>query len=391
MTLVEREIHALKQRLGRLESYIAAGLADRSGGRISLADLDALTELQHGISLVQHGQHDEALAVFDDIARRAPFPQGTSEVVLRSYAQARCSRGELLMRLGRWAEGWDDLSLFLNLNDPVAMQFQDRIWNGSQLDGRTLLLLGGGRGDDFQFCRVLPELTRFGGRIVVRVWEDALKLLSRSFPGIEFVAREEELPSFDVLHQLMSVGRFLNIARPEDVAADVLYLATDTAKEALWRARLAHLPGLRVGLCWQGSGGVTDYRSVPLESFGDLPGVSFVNLQKGEASSRPLNLPWISDWTNEIHDFDDTAALISALDLVISVDTSVAHLAGALGKPVWTLLPQPACWRWLLDREDSPFYPRMRLFRCKKSGDWSDVIACVRSDLAAVASRREAA
>lgn len=288
------------------------------------------------------------------------------------------------MRLGRWIDiAWSDLTFWHNMNDEILMTFQERHWNGSQLDGRTLLLLGLGGGDDFQFSRFLSELTRFNGRIIVRVWKDELKILRRSFPSVEFVAREEKMPSFDVLHQLMSVGRFLGINSPDELPSCGAYLRHDPEKVAFWHARLAHLPGLKVGLCWQGSGGETDYRSAPLESFADVPGVSFVSLQKGSASAQPLNLPWIRDWTNELHDFDDTAALISALDLVISVDTSVAHLAGALGKPTWVLLNRVACWRWMLDRSDNPWYrSTMRLWRQQMAGDWDGILKDVREALA---------
>jgi hypothetical protein len=168
----------------------------------------------------------------------------------------------------------------------------------------------------------------------------------------------------------------------------VPYLAADPTAAAAWRERLAALPGLRVGLCWAGnprpdqpSAYATDRRrSIPLARYAPLAqvaGAHFVSLQKGNPATQTATPPAglrIHDWTHELTDFADTAALIEALDLVITVDTSVAHLAGALGKKVWILNRFDSCWRWLTERNDSPWYPTARLFRQPQPGDWDSVI-----------------
>jgi hypothetical protein len=184
------------------------------------------------------------------------------------------------------------------------------------------------------------------------------------------------------------------------IPCEVPYLTSDALQTEAWRRQLAHLPGLRVGLVWAGGAhpnrpeaSRTDRRrSITPGHFAKLagvPGLSFVSLQKGEAalqtSSRSPGLV-IHDWANEIRDFADTAALIAALDLVISVDTSVVHLAGALGKPVWLLNRFDTCWRWLLNRDDSPWYPSLRQFRQPKAGDWDSVMIEVRKALAQLAA-----
>ena len=176
------------------------------------------------------------------------------------------------------------------------------------------------------------------------------------------------------------------------------YLAADAAATAAWRGRLAAIPGLRVGLCWAGNPrrdhpaalAVDRRRSIPLARFAPLAtvaGTNVVSLQKGEAALQAAAPPSglsIHDRTDELADFADTAALIEALDLVITVDTAVAHLAGALGKPVWILNRHDACWRWLLDRYNSPWYPAARLFRQPSPGDWDSVIAQVATALRAL-------
>jgi hypothetical protein len=179
------------------------------------------------------------------------------------------------------------------------------------------------------------------------------------------------------------------------IPSEVPYLTADPLQVEGWRRRLAELRNIRVGLVWAGSprpdqpeaNRVDRRRSVTLEHFAklaDVPGVSFVSLQKGPAASQTRSSPdlLIHDWTDELDDFADTAALIEALDLVISVDTSVVHLAGALGKPVWLLNRFDTCWRWLLDRDDTPWYPTLRQFRQPKPGDWDSVILDVRAALA---------
>jgi hypothetical protein len=257
-----------------------------------------------------------------------------------------------------------------------------------------------------QFCRYAPLVAALaaegndaGGsasavNVVLEV-PTALARLIRTMPGPQrVVGQNEPLPDFDVHCPLLSlpvaIGTML-----ETIPAAVPYLVADPDQARAWRIRLAAVPGLHVGLVWAGNPRLGDRsasaidrrRSVSLSRLaplGAVPGVTFVSLQKGhgtEAAKTPPDGMKLCDWTDELWDFADTAALIAELDLVIGVDTSVVHVAGALGKPVWVLNRYDACWRWLHGRTDSPWYPTMRLFRQSRYGDWDGVIAEVAAAL----------
>jgi hypothetical protein len=191
----------------------------------------------------------------------------------------------------------------------------------------------------------------------------------------------------------------------ETIPQRVPYLRADPIQVSRWRGRLAPLPGLWVGICWSGdprphqpdAGAIDKRRSTALASWAPIAavrGVSLVSLQKGPAAEQIARRPsgmTIHDWTDELDDFADTAALIEALDLVITVDTATAHLAGALRKPVWILNRFDACWRWLIGRNDSPWYPTATLFRQPSPGDWDTVfaeVAAALSDVMEVPARR---
>jgi len=225
-----------------------------------------------------------------------------------------------------------------------------------------------------------------------------VRLLSR-LPGVgEVVPSLSRSPSFDLwcgLHSLPhAVGTTL-----ETIPTPASYLSADPADVDRWRERLAGLAGLRVGLCWAGGRSdslvqiaVDRRRSVALDTLaplGEAAGVQFISLQKGppaaEAACPPPGMR-LHDLTQDLDDFADTAALIENLDLVISVDTAVAHLAGALGKPIWLLNRFDTCWRWLQDRDDSPWYPSLRQFRQPTPGDWHTVISRVRVALQRLAA-----
>jgi len=257
-----------------------------------------------------------------------------------------------------------------------------------------------------QFCRFAPLVAALhapgdgpadGAKAVNVVLEmpSALARLIRTMPGAQrIVAQNEPLPEFGVHCPLLSLPLALGTTL-ETIPAAIPYLAADADQALAWRIRLAAVPGLRVGLVWAGNprtaqrslAAIDRRRSLPLSRLaplGEVPGVTFVSLQKGhradEAKTPPRGLT-LYDWTDELWDFADTAALIAGLDLVIGVDTSVVHVAGALGKPVWVLNRYDACWRWLYGRTDSPWYPTMRLFRQARFGDWDGVIAEVQAAL----------
>jgi hypothetical protein len=233
-------------------------------------------------------------------------------------------------------------------------------------------------GDTLQFCRFIPQAAALA-RVVVAC-PPSLKTLLQGLPNVAEVAVGKPVPAYDMHCPLMSLPALLGIP-PERFAETVPYLQADPAAAAVWRARLADLPGPRVGVVWAGNPAypADRKRSVPFEKLAPLlalPGVSFVSLQMGEAAAAGQSR-FAFDAAPLIGDYADTAALIEALDLLISVDTSAAHLAGALGRPVWLLNRADTDWRWLLERSDTPWYPTMRLFRQPAPGDWSFVVRSV--------------
>jgi hypothetical protein len=254
-------------------------------------------------------------------------------------------------------------------------------------------------GDTLQFCRYAPLLAARGATVLLRTPEPLQRLL-RTLDGVSQVLSETEPPPpFDLHCPLMSLPLACGTL-VETIPATVPYLRADPAAAARWRERLRPLPGLRVGLVWggnprpgdPGANAVDRRRSIGLARLAPLtgiPGVSFVSLQKGAAAALAAAPPAgmaLHDWTDELTDFADTAALVAALDLVISVDTSVVHLAGALARPVWVLNRFALCWRWLRGRTDSPWYPTARLFRQPAPGDWDSVVAEVAMALATEAA-----
>ena len=242
-----------------------------------------------------------------------------------------------------------------------------------------------GFGDLLQFCRYVPWLAE-RANVVLRVEWPLVRLLSGLDGARHVVATGEPLPPFDAWIPMLSLPLAFR-TEVETIPWDGPYLRADPRQSATWRARLAAFPGRKIGVVWAGASrpghpranAVDRRRSIALERFAplaSLPDLCLVSLGKGNTATPPAGMV-LHDWTAELDDFADTAALIEALDLVISVDTSVVHLAGALGKPVWVLNRYDQCWRWLRDRSDSPWYPTARLFRQHTPGDWSGVIADV--------------
>ena len=233
-------------------------------------------------------------------------------------------------------------------------------------------------------------------RIILAVQRQLVRLMGSLGHGIEVFAIGDPLPPIDLRCPMLSLPRVLRTDRVEDIPAAIPYLHADPDAVARWRRRIEALPGLRVGLVWHGNPEdvrMDRRRSMPLAhlaSLADVPAVSLVSLQVGDAARQLPDSPLaaaVHDWTAELADFAETAALIETLDLVIGVDTAVVHLAGALGKPVWLLNRFDTCWRWLLGRDDSPWYPTLRQFRQPRAGDWTDVVERVRAALTAEAAR----
>ena len=371
-----------------------------------------------GNTLNQQGRTEDALAAY----RRAIELQP-------DYAVARNNLGNLLMHLGRLEEAADACEQALVIDPDFATakwnrsllhllrgefekgwplhearwqtkgfsspkrNFPQPMWDGSPLNGRRLLVHAEqGFGDSIQFVRYVPLVAARGGAVVVECPRSLAELFGTVAGVSEVIPEGAPLPPFDLHVPMLSLPFVLGTTL-ETVPRELPYLTPFPSRCLAWRELLGGGARLKVGLAWAGNPGhLRDrLRSIPLRQL--LPvlgvdGVDFISLQKDVGSAQPRQFAAatkMADHTAHIHSFADTAALVSQLDLVIAVDTSVAHLAGALGKPVWVLLPFAPDWRWMVEREDSPWYPTMRLFRQQRIGDWDPVIAKVRGELQAFA------
>jgi len=299
-----------------------------------------------------------------------------------------------LLARGDMAAGWEEHEWRWKTPQFAGTRrdFAQPQWRGEMATGRTLLIHAEqGYGDTLQFCRYAPLAAARGLRVIMEVPKPLARLLS-SLPGVDGIVVEgETLPQFDLHCPMLSMPLALGTTIPT-VPSDVPYLHADAAQVAVWRERLASLEhhGPRIGLVWAGNprkhlpaaAAIGRRRSMApdrLASLFELPGLHFFSLQK-DGPAPPEHFP-LTDVMAEMGDFADTAALIANLDLVISVDTSVVHLAAALGKQVWLLDRFDSCWRWLVGRRDSPWYPNLRLYRQPQPGDWDSVIAEIVSDL----------
>lgn len=337
----------------------------------------------------------EALACFDAALAIRP-----------DYVDCRWDRSLLLLQKGEFKEGFEEYEWRWKLRRSPPRGYAKPLWDGSPLDGRTLLVhQEQGFGDMIQMARFLPVIKEMsqkgGGAVIVECQPELLRLFEGAAAanklGIDkVVAKGDPLPPFDVYAPILSLPRILG-ASLKTIPAEVPYLAPPETNPG----RLAAPPGtrLKVGISWAGKPSHANdrHRSCPLARFVDLaraPNVAFYSLQKGEAQKelgRRGCPALIADLGGKLGDFADTAAALSLLDLTITVDTSVAHLAGALARPVWVALPFAADWRWLKKRTDSPWYPTMTLFRQPAPGDWDSVFAKLEKALRAEADRRRPA
>ena len=293
--------------------------------------------------------------------------------------------GILLLMRGDLAEGWDEYEWRLRSTERKGPKFPEIPWQGESLAGKHIYVQAEqGFGDTLQFARYMPLLLARGAKVTLRVHQQLVTLLRESLPGVVVIGDRGDPAPYQCDAVLLSLPRVFK-TRLETIPAEVAYLRAPAEALRRWSERLAKLQGLKIGIVWAGNPEhVNDTRRsldlTRLSPLFDVPGTSFVSLQFGPRAADLKKLkrkPPIEDLAAKFEDFTDTAAAIAALDLVITVDTSVAHVAGAVGKPVWVLLPWVTDWRWLLNREDNPWYPTMRLFRQKKGEDFADVIARV--------------
>ena len=304
-------------------------------------------------------------------------------------ANAHLNLGSHRLLFGDFTGGWPEYEWRLRQTDLAPRNFSQPRWQGEPLAGRSILLWSEqGLGDTLQFVRY-AVLVKQRGRLVTLECQGALVRLLARCPGVDrCIAQGETLPEFDVQIPLPSLPGIFGTTL-QDVPAVVPYVVADEALVARWRRELTTIEGLKVGIVWQGNPEFRRdrFRSIPLDRFrqlADVPGVRLFSLQKGPGrdamSKRAGDFP-VVDLADRLNDFDDTAAVMRNLDLLITSDTSPAHLAGALGVPVWLALGLAADWRWLLEREDSPWYPTMRLFRQRELDNWAEVFDRIRAAL----------
>ncbi|MFM9862736.1 MAG: tetratricopeptide repeat protein [Micropepsaceae bacterium] len=374
----------------------------------------------HGAALASLQMLDDAIPSFDEALTleptsvRALVGRGTVLAALNrtvdavadyrralnldpNNATAHANLAFALLAEGNLGEGFEEYE-WRRKDGPIHLtsrRFDKPEWQSEDIAGKTLLLHPEqGLGDILQFARFVPQLVAQGARIILEV-PAALEALMLTLPATATIVRAgTPLPPYDLHAPLMSLGQKLGLAL-DTIPNQVPYLDAPVERREIWRSRMAPLPKPRVGLCWSGNPAHSNdrARSVPFTQFARIawvPGIAFVNLQRDLRDSDKPSFAAATHLTNfmpHVADLADTAALIAELDLVICVDTAIAHLAGALGKTVWILIATSADWRWLKDRDDSPWYPSARLFRQTAHGDWNSVIERVRAELAALSSQ----
>jgi tetratricopeptide (TPR) repeat protein len=381
-----------------------------------------------GLVLREMGRHDAAMACFEHIVQRDPkfahahnnkgvsfFEQNRLQDALLSfdaaialdanYAEPHFNKATCLLLAGRLREGFElyEWRWRLSVFEKRPEFFEQTQWFGqAPLAGKTILLYSEqGLGDVIQFCRFAVQLKAMGAHVVLEVPRALCKVLSGLAGVDQLLAAGDVLPPFDFCAPLMSLPRALDVSL--ETLSSAAYLTADPLKAAAWAERLGERRRLRIGLVWSGGfradrpdlWAVNTRRNVAVELLASLQCVEadFYSLQKGDPAETEILAKQEKLWPRgnfhnfaaELQDFSDTAALIANLDLVISVDTSTAHLSAAMGKPTWILNRFDCCWRWLQERNDSPWYESVRLYRQSAAGDWQSVLQSVSTDLALLA------
>jgi tetratricopeptide (TPR) repeat protein len=396
------------QALGRNEEALA------SFEQAIRCNDNADAHCNRGLALVALGREQEALASYAQALHKRPaFPEALNNrgVALKElnclhealddfaqalqikpdYAEALVNRGMTLLLMGQFDPGWRLYESRWQQAEVFGQQrsFRQARWSGQQdLKGKRILLHGEqGYGDSIQFIRYVAEVAKLGAQIIVELPATLLSVL-RGFDGVaEWYACGEPLPEFDYHCPLMSLAMAFNTGLAS-IPSAAAYLHADPERVEHWSQRLGQKQRTRVGLVWSGRPEHKNdrNRSLPLAVLLHYlpPQFDYVCLQKELRAADAATLsehPQIRRFDAELRDFSDTAALCTLMDLVVCVDTSVAHLAAALGRPTWILLPQIPDWRWLLDRADSPWYPSVKLYRQTADRSWPGVLQRVRDDL----------
>ncbi len=362
------------QDQGRFEE---AATAYRQALRFRPRYVEALKHL--GNALRALGQIPEAIVCYDEGLRHAP-----------DHALLHMSRAMVRLQTGDFARGWPECDWRLCAPDLFIHRLHGPVWDGGGLGGRTIVIAAEqGLGDTIQFIRYAPQVASRGGRVVVTCTR-FLKQILAGCPGVvEVILEGDPLPEYACHAPVMSLPAILGTTL-DTIPAEVPYLAADPSRVAAWREILGLIKGFKIGVVWQGNPVHTkdrerSFRLAHLEPVANLPGVRLFSLQKNfgiEQLEAVSDRFLVTDLSHRLEDFVDTAAVMQNLDLVISADSSPAHLAGALGVPVWMPLPYISDWRWMTDREDTPWYPTMRLFRQRRFGDWDELFTRLARELA---------
>ncbi len=401
-------LHALGQHQAAADAYQKA---------IALQAGSAEAHHNLGLSLLQLRQHEAAIASFDRAIALKPefadacanrglalYETGQHQAAIANYEKAitlqptlriaHRNLSHLYLQLGDYEKGWEKFEWRMrgDENNANRCSFTQPLWLGEEsIAGKTLLLHSEqGLGDTLQFCRYAKQVAGLGASVILEVQKPLISLLSGLDGVTTLLAKNSVLPPFDLHCPLMSLPLALK-ARIDNIPSASGYLKADAGKVAEWQTRLGAKTRPRVGLVWSGNQQHKNdpNRSIPLADFVNVLSTDFefVCLQKEVKPADQETLaahPEIRRFSAELNDFSDTAALCELLDLVISADTSVAHLAGALGRPVWILLPFNPDWRWMLEREDTPWYASARLYQGDRTRGWGEVVTRVRTDLSQV-------
>lgn len=383
----------------------AGAAAVQSGRAASLRGLGRMAEALSATdeALRADPTHRDALGLRATLLAESFRLQEADAVLSQAYqlypqeAGLRWQRALVRLLAGNFAGGWADYE-FRRFAPSAGLHtlppdYGLPAWTGEQdLKGRTILVIGEqGLGDAMQFARYIPLLQERGARVTFHVVPALHTLFADAFPDCQLVSRGDlKKPDFQCHLMSLPLGFRTTL---DTIPARVPYLRSRPELREEWAQRLGPRRGLRVGVVWSGSTifGNDANRSIALERFRavDAPGLEFVSLQKEiREADRPALRAWpqLAHYGEHLRSFADTAALVDLMDVVVSVDTSVAHLAGGLARPLWMLLPHLPDWRWMLDREDSPWYPTARLFRQPAARDWDSVLQRVRQALQSLAA-----
>lgn len=372
---IQQQAHALlsAERFSDAEALLRSALAAGSG------PIPLWKQLVYAIR--PQGKIDETRQILEMIVQTIPGDMG-----------ARFDLAEILLLQGEFTRGWPEYRFRYKMEHTamIGRHVQTPRWEGQAIAGKTLLIHDEqGYGDTFQFLRMVARAReRSGAHVILEVNADCYSLAKRCAGHDDIIPFGTIPPAFDFHCELMSLPLATGL-QLSDLPGSTAYLSADPERVEKWRERLATLPRPLVGLVWAGRPTHTNdlRRSMTLSDLAPLalPDVTFIALQKGPAAAQSATPPpgmSLVSLSDEIQDFEDTAAILTLLDVLVSVDSSPVHLAGALGCPAWVMLPFLPDWRWLLQREDTPWYPSVRLFRQPARGEWEAVVRAVSTELA---------